>query len=548
MFCRLQAGKLLFWCVLCVGAFGVSGGCGTGHYKAQADKEVYDIIDAKWQQDFGEKANYTIAGVEPSPNDVRIEHLMAESGVMCLADVVAIATAQNREYQRQKELLYLVSLDLTLERHQFARQWFGTIDSAYVKGTEDGSYEESVGSDGKLGFDQLLAGGAVVSTNIALDWSRFLTGDPRTSLGSVLSASLTQPLLRGRGRRIVQEKLTQAERNALYQIRMFSRFRKTFVVSIVTDYYRVLQLRDAVDNAWSNYERRLESKKRLKLEAEVGRRPLFELDQAEQNVFRARDACVRAGQKYEQQLDEFKMRLALPADVNVTLDQNELEALREVGVAQPDYLLHAAVETALLRRLDLANSWNKIDDAARKVIVAADGLGAELNLIGSATVHSTERTEFDRLRFHRGSYALGLEADLPLDRKAERNAYRESLIALEQAWREYENDADQTELDVREAYRGLGEAAERYQIQNNSLELASRRVESTSLLLEEGRASTRDLLEAQDALIRAQDDVTAALVDHAVAKLSFFRDIGVLEVRPDGMPAHSNRTAFETSQ
>ena len=201
MFCRLQAGKLLFWCVLCVGAFGVSGGCGTGHYKAQADKEVYDIIDAKWQQDFGEKANYTIAGVEPSPNDVRIEHLMAESGVMCLADVVAIATAQNREYQRQKELLYLVSLDLTLERHQFARQWFGTIDSAYVKGTEDGSYEESVGSDGKLGFDQLLAGGAVVSTNIALDWSRFLTGDPRTSLGSVLSASLTQPLLRGRGRR-----------------------------------------------------------------------------------------------------------------------------------------------------------------------------------------------------------------------------------------------------------------------------------------------------------------------------------------------------------
>jgi len=548
MFCRLQAKELLFWCVLCVGAFGVSGGCSAGHYKAQADKEVYDIIDAKWQQDFGEKANYTIAGVEPSPNDVRIEHIMAESGVMCLADVVAIATAQNREYQRQKELLYLVSLDLTLERRQFARQWFGTIDSAYAKGAEDGSYEESVGSDGKLGFDQLLAGGAAVSTNIALDWSGFLTGDPRTSLGSVLSASLTQPLLRGRGRRIVQEKLTQAERNALYQIRMFSRFRKTFVVSIVTDYYRVLQLRDAVNNAWSNYERRLESKKRLKLEAEVGRRPLFELDQAEQNVFRARDACVRAGQKYEQQLDEFKMRLALPADVNVTLDQNELEALREVGVTQPDYSLHAAVETALLRRLDLANSWNKIDDAARKVIVAADGLGAELNLIGSATVHSTERTEFDRLRFHRGSYALGLEADLPLDRKAERNAYRESLIALEQAWREYENDADQTELDVREAYRGLGEAAERYQIQENSLELASRRVESTSLLLEEGRASTRDLLEAQDALVRAQDDVTAALVDHAVAKLSFFRDISVLEVRPDGMPAHSNRTAFEASR
>jgi hypothetical protein len=56
-----------------------------------------------------------------------------------------------------------------------------------------------------------------------------------------LSASVTQPLLRGSGRQIVQENLTQAERNALYQIRSFNRYRQTFVVSIVNDYYRVLQ-------------------------------------------------------------------------------------------------------------------------------------------------------------------------------------------------------------------------------------------------------------------------------------------------------------------
>jgi hypothetical protein len=45
----------------------------------------------------------------------------------------------------------------------------------------------------------------------------------------------------------------------------------------------------------------------------------------------------------------------------------------------------------------------------------------------------------------------------------------------------------------------------------------------------------RLLLDSEDALVRAQNDVLGALVDHLIAKLSFFRDVGVLQVRPDGM-------------
>jgi outer membrane protein TolC len=133
---------------------------------------------------------------------------------------------------------------------------------------------------------------------------------------------------------------------------------------------------------------------------------------------------------------------------------------------------------------------------------------------------------------------LDLEADLPLDRKAERNAYREALIALQQWQRQYENDVAEVKLDVRQAYRQLREKAESYNIQKMSLELAKRRVESNELLLDAGRVSVRVLLESQGALLEAQNSVTAALVDHAIAKLSFFRDIGVLQVKPDGMWVH----------
>ena len=40
--------------------------------------------------------------------------------------------------------------------------------------------------------------------------------------------SVTQPLLRGSGSRIVYEPLTQAERDLIYEVRSFERYRRSF--------------------------------------------------------------------------------------------------------------------------------------------------------------------------------------------------------------------------------------------------------------------------------------------------------------------------------
>jgi len=530
---KFRGVRVVYWILSAAIILGISGACSPEHYKAEADKEVYQIIDDKWQDDFGHKANYMVSdsNIPASPNDIQIEQAAPPTGIISLAEAIAIATAKNRDYLRQKEQLYLSVLDLTLARHRFARQWFGTIDAGYARDSSD----EDIGYDAETGFNQLLADGARISTSIAIDWARFLTGDPRTSLGSALSASVTQPLLRGRGRKVVQENLTQAERNALYQIRSFNRYRKTFVVSIVDDYFRVLQQRDAVTNAQNSYESKVKLRERLEMEANEGVTPQFQVDQAEQSELLARDSLTRAQQRYEQQLDAFKIRLALPTDTEIELDQNELKAMAEIGIVEPDYKLETAIETALAQRLDLANSKNEVEDAERKVIVAADNLGVELNLIGSANVGSTPDTKFQRLQFHEGSYALGIESDLPLDRKAERNAYREALITLEQKQRDYDNDLDGVKLDVRDAYRKLKEEAESYRTQQKALDLAQARVSVAPILWEAGRMNARDYLESQDDLLQAQNNVTSALVSHAIAKLNFFRDIGILQVRPDGM-------------
>jgi len=206
-----------------------------------------------------------------------------------------------------------------------------------------------------------------------------------------------------------------------------------------------------------------------------------------------------------------------------------------LGVGLPEYTVEDAIEMALGRRLDLANTREGLEDAERKLVLAAEGLGVQLNLIGSAGVDSTEKTDFTRLRFHEGTYSLGFETDLPFDQKSERNAYREALISLQQRQRGYEEDIERIKLDVNKAYRDLAETAESYRIQQVGLRLAERRLQQQKLLLDYGRGTVRLLLESEDALVQAQNAVTRALVEHLIAKMSFFRDIGILEVRPDGM-------------
>jgi len=539
--CRAVAGQptLLLWGLYGAALLGSVGGCSREHYKADADEEVYRIIISKWHDSFGQKANYRISDVTPGPNDIKPQDVAPKTRVSTLAQAVALATAQNRDYQTQKEALYKSALSLTGERYKYALKWFGTIDGTYTDNKSSGVDDVELNTSGGIS-KQLLLDGAIVNTSLAIDWVRFLTGDPRTSLGSVLSGDLTIPLLGAGAGRVARENLTQAERNVLYQIRTFNRYRQTFVVSIINDYYSVLRQKDAVTNAKNNYDTQVESKKRLDELGKAGRVARINVDEAEQSLLGAQNAWVTAQQSYEQALDQFKIRLSLPTDADIELEPNELEALKtayEAGVSDPNYSEDQAIETALVRRLDLANTKDEVDDAARKVELAADGLGVQLNLVGSLDVTSPDSTsdEFTRLQFHRGIYTLGAQADLPLNRKNQRNAYREALITFTQQQRAYENDVDNVKLQIRNAFRQLREQAESYRIQKLAVELAQRRVESNQLLLDAGRIEVRLLLDSQNALVGAQNNYTRALVNHTIAKLNFFRDTGILQVRPDGM-------------
>jgi len=76
---------------------------------------------------------------------------------------------------------------------------------------------------------------------------------------------------------------------------------------------------------------------------------------------------------------------------------------------------------------------------------------------------------------------------------------------------------------------------ERIKLQSEAASVATERYRKTSLLMQYGRASSRRVLDAQDSLFEAQNEAIKALVNYTIATLNFYRDTGVLKVRPDGM-------------
>jgi outer membrane protein TolC len=499
--------------------------------KAKVDDNIYKIIDSKWQNDFGGKDNYRVSDVNAGPNDIRIDKAVASNGTLTLRQVVSIATAHNRQYQIEKENLYAKALDLRLARHEFDYILSGGGFAGYVKARGGEAMEE----EGTLGVQKFFSTGASVGANVTLAWIDVLSGNAQGGLSQIFTVAASQPLLRGSDPNVVLENLTQAERDTLYQVRLFNRFRKTFVVDIISQYYRILQACDAAQNAQSNYNTLLRVYELAGKLAEAGRLPLHELEQARQDMLSASDDYIAAKKLYEQAIDDFKIVLALPEELQFALDVGELEILRTSGMPAPEFSEAEAVEKAVDGRLDLANTADAVNDAERKIIVAYDGLRPGLNITAQTQQKNRNVSDPVTLRTARDTASVGLQLDLNLDKLAAENDYRRALLVLQQQRREYEQKRDTVILEVRKAYRDMTEASERYKVQSDGLSLAKQRLNNTTALLEYGRANTRDVLDAQRDYYKAQDAATAALVNYTIAMLGFYRDAEVLAVRADGM-------------
>ncbi|MCX5638778.1 MAG: TolC family protein, partial [Planctomycetota bacterium] len=343
-------------------------GCTPSDYRSKADKVAADIIQEKQKQSLGRTEQFSVERpsdilrrrllvgqslpyssdaslgtdkLQPikhwpessypravSSSDVNIPVEPNKPVKLSLVDVLQVGARNSSEYQSQKETVFQKALALDLERNNFRNIFSARAQSNLITDTTGDSTVSELDTDGTVGLTRKLENGAQLTTALAIDLANLLTQGGASSLGLTADATVSVPLLKGAGRHIVTELLTQAERDVVYQIWKFERFKHTFAVSIASQYFNVLRQMDAVANAEKNYSSAIASARWSRRRADAGRLREIEVDQAMQRQLSARNSWISAQEQLKSRLDSFKNTIGLPTDARIELDPNDLEQLR----------------------------------------------------------------------------------------------------------------------------------------------------------------------------------------------------------------------------
>ena len=364
--------KLRKYCTVCLLFFltvSFQAGCRSpSDYRLEADRVAGDIIQEKTEQVFGQRREFSIerpsdtlrrrlligqnlpyAGraslgtdklrpVEHWPEENYPKEQLSLDPVVLLEDAnepvglslieaSQISARNSFEYQTRKEDIFRAALALDLERNEFRNIFVGQVENLISSDSTGDRTESGILNSGEAGVSRKLESGAELSTALAIDLANLMTGGGASSLGIAGDATISIPLLRGSGKHIVTEPLTQAERNVVYSIYEFERFKRTFAVDIAAEYLAVLRQLDGIKNSEENYRSLIASARRSRRLADAGTIREIQADQASQNELRARDRWIRSKESYKKSLDSFNSLLGLPPDADIELDRAEFGKL-----------------------------------------------------------------------------------------------------------------------------------------------------------------------------------------------------------------------------
>jgi outer membrane protein TolC len=210
------------------------------------------------------------------------------------------------------------------------------------------------------------------------------------------------------------------------------------------------------------------------------------------------------------------------------------------------YQLAGAVEYAKANRLDLMNSQARVVDAWRQIAVTANHLKAGFDVMFNANI-ATPGLNANPVDFRASvsTYQVGFHFDAPLNRMAERNAYRASLIAYEQARRNFMASEDSVEQQIRQDLRNLNTDRINFEIARQSLISSAQQVQSAlkDLVQSNDPTSTINYLQALNSLLGAKNQLIGAWVSYEIGRYQLLLDLEALQLDDRGwyIDEHNDR-------
>ena len=300
------------------------------------------------------------------------------------AMALQLALQNNRGYQFNLEQIYLQALAVTAARFSFQPQFYAgnnpvtapagpntsvgiqqNFQNFFTYRTKEalGGQNSALSYGTAAGVGKALSfGGAFVAGFANNTVFNFLSSKPtQPSIASYLPIAYSQPFLRGGGRAVTLETLTQSERNLVYAIRQFAKFRQDMIPTILTfntpfdpgfagsplpaaanptgdptpGYLQVLVNIQTVENSRRTveaYDRLLRLYKEYVRGSASSGISQIQVDQVASQLQQQRGTLINNEAILRNNLDQFRVGLGLPTDTPFILDREMTSGFRNVFI------------------------------------------------------------------------------------------------------------------------------------------------------------------------------------------------------------------------
>ncbi len=231
----------------------------------------------------------------------------------------------------------------------------------------------------------------------------------------------------------------------------------------------------------------------------------------------------------------------LSAIYDVALEMSLLQAearSNSIGLPEVDLSSEDAIKIARCFRRDWMNARAALVDQWRQIEVVADRLESDFNLHLEGSIGNVPNNVFD-FRMNQSNISGGFSFDTPIVRQAERNAYRESLIAYQQQKRDYYKFEDEIKRNLRATLRTIDLNKILFELNRQSIKTAIQGLEQARFDLIDPRQQQlgptvqQNLTNSISALQRAQISFLDGWVQFEVLRRGLDFDLGTFQIGPD---------------
>ena len=454
---------------------------------------------------------------------------VAEPVLLTVDDAVRTAVDQNLGLQVQTYNPAIAATDIRRARSIYDPTLTALLnyrDGSRPAGPTSAFDDRSRFIDANASLDQLLPTGATASASFTNFWSKDSLGASTSRFAQPeLALSLSQPLLKGFGKRVTERGITTADDAMEISLADWNQKALDTAAEARNRYLTLLKARESLATRRASLAVAGRVHEEGEARVKAGVLAAFELQDSELGVLLREKDLLDAELAEKDAADQLRLTLHLPPGTILELPDTPWTDI-------PDPPEEEVLGIAQRRRPDLLKARTALRTAEFNEKISRNLALPDLALEGSAGVTGIA-TEYgdaidDVASAKNPNWAVGLRIVVTLGNGAARADVAAARLKASQARAGVAVLEESAGLEIRTALRALETRRKQEEVSRKGVSVAETRLASFLKRGKLGLSTTKDVLDAEANLTQARETLSAARADFQSALTSLWKSTGEL--------------------